>query len=213
MNSMHLSKINWEKAHSIFTPEKESFLSKSRKTLNKYPKVEESLRILAGFGVVGIALLMPGLAKVITSELRDRERQRYRRMWQRLQERKLVKIKETSDGQVVEITQAGFKKALKYKIEEMKIKKPKKWDGKWRIVIFDVPEKKKGARDIFRRYLQYLNFEMLNKSVFVHPHPCFDEVEFLRQISGIGREVTYIVASSIETSKNLRRHFDLPEEN
>lgn len=208
---MDITRIDWRKTQDIFAPEKDSFLERSKKTLRKYPHVEESLRILAGFGVVSLVLLMPGLSKVIAADLRNKERQRYRRMWQRLRERKLVKIKETSAGQVVEITQAGFKKALRFKIEEMKIKQPKRWDKHWRIVIFDVPEKKKRARDGFRHYLNNLGFEMLNKSVFVHPYPCFDEVEFLRQISGIGKEVTYIVASSVETSKDLRKHFDLPD--
>jgi len=44
---------------------------------------------------------------------------------------------------VVEITQEGIKKALKYKLGEMAVKKPIAWDGKWRVAIFDVSEKRK----------------------------------------------------------------------
>jgi hypothetical protein len=54
-----------------------------------------------------------------------------------------VTIRETPEGTVVEITQEGIKKALKYKLGEMAVKKPIAWDGKWRVAIFDVSEKRK----------------------------------------------------------------------
>ena len=130
-------------------------------------------------------------------------------MWRRFESKKWVTVKETVDGPVVEITQDGIKRALKYKLESMKVKSPAKWDGKWRIVIFDVKEEKRYGRDRFRNHLQNLGFYMLNRSVFVHPYPCFDEVEFLRQISSVGREVTYIVAESVESATSLKSYFGL----
>src|SRR3989344_4682297 len=49
-------------------------------------------------------------------------------------------------------------KALKFKIDEMEIKKPAKWDGEWRIVIFDIPERFKKAREALRKKLKDLGF-------------------------------------------------------
>lgn len=46
---------------------------------------------------------------------------------------------------VVEITKEGIKVALQYKFTEMKIPQPDRWDKKWRVVIFDVSEGKKGC--------------------------------------------------------------------
>lgn len=202
-------RVNAEKLKEIFAPEKETFLRKAKKTLKKYPYWNETLMILAGLGTVGLAVMMPGLGRVVAQEVRDWEKQRYRRMWEGLEKRKLVKVYETPQGTCVEITKDGRKQALKYKISTMKIKEPNKWDGKWRIVIFDVAEAKKKRRDVFRDYLKQLNFYMLNRSVFVHPFSCFDEVEFLRQISGVGEDVTYIVADLVETSSDLKEHFNL----
>lgn len=42
-----------------------------------------------------------------------------------------------------------------------------KWDGKWRLVIFDVPEAKRGVRDLFRRRLKDWGFRSWQKSVWV----------------------------------------------
>ena len=126
-----------------------------------------------------------------------------------MEKQKLVKITYKAGDTIVEITQDGLIKALKYKLNDIKVKKPKSWDKMWRVIIFDVPEKKRKCRDDFRYYLQKAGFYSLNESVYVHPYPCFDEVEFLRQVTGTGGDVTYLVANSIETSTKLLDHFDL----
>lgn len=203
------SKVDWEKVRKIFEPERESYFSRVRKGLDKYPLAKDTLLVLAGVGVVSLAMLVPGLVAVVGKEVRRKQRDSFNRRLRRFQEQKLVEVKEDASGTTVEITQEGIRRALRYKLETMAVKKQKTWDRMWRIVIFDVSEEKKKQRDVFRHFLQALGFYMLNRSVFVHPYPCFDEVEFLRQISGVGREVTYIVAKSVETSVSLERHFGL----
>ena len=55
---------------------------------------------------------------------------------------RLVDYKEDKDGFCENyFDKEGEKKALKFKLDEMEIKKPAKWDGEWRIVIFDIPER------------------------------------------------------------------------
>ena len=60
----------------------------------------------------------------------------------------------------------------------MKIRKPAKWDGKWRIVVFDIPENLRSIRQALREHLCRLQFYQLQKSVFVLPYECGDEIEF-----------------------------------
>ena len=201
--------VDWEKVNKIFTPEKESFLKKSKKTLEKYPLAKDVLIITAGLGIVSLALLMPPLAIIVGKEAKRAEKDNFMKRLGRLKQQKFVEIIDKPEGPIVKITENGVKKALQYKLETMALKKPKKWDGLWRMVVFDVPEEKKRARDSFRRYLNNLGFHSLNQSVFVHPFPCFNEVEFLRQICDTGKEVTYIVAKTIESSTDLKKHFGL----
>jgi len=54
-----------------------------------------------------------------------------------------------------------------------------------------------------------MGFYMLQKSVWVYPYPCFDEIEFLRQIYKVEINVTYILAKSIENSEYLADNFQL----
>ncbi|MBU4299094.1 hypothetical protein KJ636_03570, partial [Patescibacteria group bacterium] len=93
--------------------------------------------------------------------LREKIRELYRS--------KLVQAKENPDGSCTLIlTEKGKMKALTYHFQEMKIKK-ENWDGKWRIVVFDIPEKLRWGRDALRDKLKELNFYEFQKSVFVFP--------------------------------------------
>jgi len=47
----------------------------------------------------------------------------------------------------------------------------KKWDGKIRLVIFDIPEKKAHLRNLIRDELRILNYQYLQKSVYVGKAP------------------------------------------
>lgn len=204
-----ISKVDWEKARGIFAPEGENFIKKARDVWTKYPAAREALQILAALGTVSLMVMIPPLGITIGRLVKNQETSRYHKMWKRWEKQKMVRIRETPEGTVVEITQEGIKRALKYKLAELSIKKPIIWDGKWRLVIFDVSEKKKRNRDCFRDNLRRMGFYCLNESVFVHPYPCFDEIEYLRQMTGVGEEVTCLTAESIETGSDLKTHFDL----
>lgn len=50
------------------------------------------------------------------------------------------------------------------------------WDGTWRIVIFDIPEKEKRLRENVRRKLIDLGFGRWQRSVYINPHDIADEI-------------------------------------
>lgn len=198
MSNLILENLNWEKAAKIFAPEKENWEKKLKKGIEKYPLTKDLLIILAAGGFVSLALIAPPLAGMIGKEIKWRERTKFNQRLERLKKRKLINITYHHDGTKVEITQDGRKKALEYKFEEMKIKKPSRWDGKWRIVIFDVAENKRKQRDRLREKLKEIGFITLNESVLIYPYPCQDEVEFVRQVFGVGAEVTYLTTERFE---------------
>lgn len=53
--------------------------------------------------------------------------------------------------------------------EKLYQERQKEWDGKWRVVIFDVPEKQRKTRDDLRFELKKLGFGSWQKSVWVTP--------------------------------------------
>ena len=56
------------------------------------------------------------------------------------------------------------------------------WDKKWRLVIFDIPEKKKPAREALREKLKDLGFAKLQDSVWVTPFPCENEIKLIKLV-------------------------------
>lgn len=69
-----------------------------------------------------------------------------------------------------------------------------KWDGFWRIVIFDVPESKRYQRDQLRQYLDDLGFGQLQRSVYITPYD-FDQdlMEFFK-LKGLWGKVVLLEA-------------------
>lgn len=47
---------------------------------------------------------------------------------------------------------------------------PQPWDGKWRIVFFDVPEQKRPLRDYLRGVLKRFGFYEFQRSMWIYPY-------------------------------------------
>ncbi|MBI2622990.1 MAG: hypothetical protein HYW65_00230 [Candidatus Liptonbacteria bacterium] len=127
-----------------------------------------------------------------------------------LYESKMVEKKEHEDGTVTMVlSERGRKRALTYHAHTIKILRPNSWDKKWRIVIFDIPETARDARDSLREHLTRLGFHELQKSVSVFPFECRDEIEFLIELHEMRPHVRFIVADSIDNELHLKRVFNL----
>ncbi len=107
------------------------------------------------------------------------------------------------------MTTAGQRLWEQWQREDFKLKKPKRWDKKWRIIIFDIPEKKRRTRDKIREILFNAGFQRIQDSVWVYPYDCEDLIGLLKTDYGIGRDMLYIIADQIENDKYLRMDFDL----
>ncbi len=54
-------------------------------------------------------------------------------------------------------------------------KKP--WDGKWRVVMYDLPVRLGGRRNVLRNWLKKLGLGQWQMSIWVSPHPIIDRVD------------------------------------
>jgi len=108
------------------------------------------------------------------------------------------------------LTSEGKKKAGRFQIDSLKIAKPKNWDKKWRLVIFDISQLRQVMRNAFRGKLKELGFYPLQKSVWVCPYECQDEIALLRDFFGLNeKEIRLIRAEDIEDDSYLRKIFKL----
>lgn len=209
---LQLENIDWHKTEQLFQIDRNAFIKGIKHDLKIDPKAKEILKLLAGGAIIAASMVIPVLPMAIAPFIIEQGRYRkgpFGQVIRRLKRQKLINITEENGQTVVRITQMGRIRALRYKLDEMNIKKPKIWDKKWRVIIFDIPERYKPFRELFRKQLQKLGFYQLQRSVYVHAFPCFDEVEFIRQIFHVAINVTYIKADTIENSQDLHGQFHL----
>ena len=115
------------------------------------------------------------------------------------------------EGSRVELTEKGMKIAEELaQREEVRPVPQKKWDQKWRIIMFDVWERRRKVRDELRATLKEIGFVKVQDSAWVYPYPCEKLLIFLRTHLKLGRGVLYVVADEIEHDEKLRAHFNLP---
>jgi len=126
-----------------------------------------------------------------------------------LKKKKYIRIYFEDKEKVAELTDLGKDKLYKLIVEKLELSKnlPKEWDKKWRIVIFDIPDEKKSARDVLAGKLKYFGFIPIQESVFAYPYECFPEIDYIRKTYNISSYVQYIVADRIECEVNLIKHF------
>lgn len=168
--------------------------------------VKDILVGLAKGGVILSSFAVPNIASVLKLFDADNSRERYRinRIIKKLEEERMIEIYEKEGEERVEITEKGKRRVRKFQIDELKLKRPKKWDGKWRIIIFDIPERFKRGRDALTRKIRDMEILKLQKSVYVCPFECRDEIDFVGETFGVRKFINYIIASDVGEAEGLK---------
>lgn len=109
----------------------------------------------------------------------------------------------------ISLTKEGRQKAGKYLIDELEIKKPKNWDGQYRIVMFDIPNITRLRRDVFRGKLKELGFYRLQQSVWVHPYECKKEIGLLQEFLGLTDKELKVITGKINNDAFLHKFFQI----
>ena len=163
-------------------------------------------------GVIAMAALAPGLANALgkSKYLRQRLYQARKRISVLITDGYLV-LDERDGKKFIRLTEKGERFAAMMHEGALAPKRPKRWDRKWRMLIFDIPERRRGVREKIRATLITLGFVRLQDSVWVFPYDCEDFIIVLKAEFKIGKDVLYVIADHIENDRHLLRHFSLPE--
>jgi len=150
------------------------------------------------------------IIKGISEGLKEIDQQTIDRAVGSLVKTKLIKEKYNRDGTITLIlNDYGKERAMTFNLENIKVPHQKNWDGKWRIVIFDIPYYLRKSRDSLRLLLKQMGFYTLQKSVFIHPFDCQKEIEFITEYHHANKYIRFIVADSVDNESFLRKHFEL----
>ncbi|TSC76809.1 MAG: phenylacetic acid degradation operon negative regulatory protein [Parcubacteria group bacterium Gr01-1014_33] len=126
-----------------------------------------------------------------------------------LKKRKFIEVQTKDNTRELSLTKEGYKNVLVSAFRELKINRPATWDKIWRVIIFDIPDKKKWARDTLRKSLREMGFLQLQKSAFVSPYPCEEEAEYLTGLLDIVGHVRLIRTQEIIHDDDIRTSFSL----
>lgn len=136
-------------------------------------------------------------------------RKRLRETASRLKRKGLIDFVKKGNRTFLALTKKGQVAAAAVSSGNYQIKKPLRWDGRWRLVIFDISERRRPVRDRVRHLMRTLGLYRLQDSVWVHPYECEEIITILKTDLNIRSELLYVIADAIEFDKPLRKYFAL----
>ncbi len=171
------------------------------------------LSVVAAAGIIGVALVAPNIFQALPSLM---GKQRYKLTFQtktalgRLKVKGYIRFLEKNGKKSVEITETGQRAlALLIARESAPARKKHRWDGRWRMVMFDIPQKRKLVRDRLRMIMRECGFLRVQNSVWVSPYDCEELVGLIKMDLRLGTSVLYAVVEEMENDSWMKRHFGL----
>lgn len=127
-----------------------------------------------------------------------------------LRRQSLVTTQKDADSIQLQLTVKGIHRVQRAQIEAISVQSQEPWDKRWRMVLFDIPARKAESRYILTSQLKRLGFIMVQRSMWVHPYPCFNEVAQLVQYANLQPFVTMAEISRIDDSSQRRLFVHYP---
>jgi len=113
-----------------------------------------------------------------------------------------LEIVEKDNQKVVRITKKGRFKLWSPVINE-------EWDGRWRLVAFDIEEIHRSKRDYFRNALKIMGFKKMQKSLWICPYDISEDIEKVIDMLNIEVNVDYFIADAITNKEKYLYMFNL----
>jgi len=177
--------------------------------MNKFRLSEnqkETLKIIGQCLILASAIAVPNIIKLLKPKNRF---QKYynKNIINRLAEKDVVYL----FGDKIKLTPRGLELLRKIQIEDIAIRKPDEWNNIWHLVSYDIPENKKKERDFFRRKLTNLDFRQIQKSLWVIPYECEEEIAVIAQNLGISPYVAYLNTGYLPQQEKLLKNFNIKQ--
>jgi len=189
--------------------------SGARKKRQKHNLQRAVLLTVGMAGLVTVMATAPNALQLLEiTGINARLRYRAKSAIGRLKQKGEIEFVEREGKKYIRLTERG-EKTLAFMKEKTALatKKPKRWDQRYRLVMFDVPEKRKRTRDRLRREMQETGFLRLQDSAWVYPYDCEEFIALLKADLHIGKDVLYAVIEEIDNDIPIRKHFSLPNKN
>ena len=169
-------------------------------------KKEQEIIKLIGLGIlVSGSLVLPNLPQALKFYKSSKKTYNHlKRIINTLRSKNLIIL----SGEKIYLSKRGQEIAKKIETEEIVIKRTD-WDGLWRIVAWDIPEKNKKERDYFRQKLDNLGFYRIQASMWVIPFECKQEIAIIAQHLKLSPYVMYLLTDKLPNQNKLIQIFNL----
>lgn len=172
----------------------------------KFGESEREVLKMIGLGTLVLAsFVFPGLPLALKPFFKNQGPKKFNKTIKRLEEKGVIYL----SADRVKMTKKGERLMREIQIKDIKIERPEKWDKVWHLVSYDIPEKYKKERDWFRQTLERWNFYQVQKSLWVCPFECREEIAILAQTLKISPYVAYMNTDHLPVQKNLEKYFGL----
>lgn len=176
--------------------------------------------VLAVLGIVGLATVAMVAPNAIRALELFYKRKRKGRILYKTKVKKLtqtlhylkrrgeISFKRAGDDYEVVLTDKGERRLGKINFDNIEIKRPEIWDGKFWLVAVDIPVKYKIGADSFREKIKELGLFALQKSLWFYPFDPRGEIEFVARMFGISEFVTEMKIEHLDKSdEDVTRKF------
>lgn len=141
---------------------------------------------------------------------KEYQKRNFSDIFTRLHRKGFIEVEQRGHNLHIALTPEGRQLAGYLQINALKIHRPKTWDRKWRLVMFDIAQPKRRHRNALRGKLEELGFVLYQKSVWVHAFNCRDEIAILKDFFGLhNKEISLIVAAKIDREDYFKKRFAL----
>lgn len=169
------------------------------------------LRLIGTGVVLGTAVVAPNVVQVL-DVFDPKGRAQRNKIWKAikyLESQERIRITEEDGERRLSLTNRGKEALHELSIDELSVQHPRMWDRKWRIVMFDIPMYKSRNRIPFREKIQDLGFAMYQKSVWVYPYECREEVLMVAEHYEVREYIRYMTVEEMSNMREFVKKFDL----
>ena len=107
----------------------------------------------------------------------------------------------------LQVTEKARRRLAKHEFRDKSVASMQKWDHKWRIITYDIPEDQRSARDALSAQLRRYGCFQLQKSTWITPFPCRDDIAYIATHHGVDPFVTYFEAINLDNDTALIARF------
>jgi CRISPR-associated endonuclease Cas2 len=170
------------------------------------------LGTVAVAGILAVAMVAPGVVELLGGfgSRKKRMAEQSRSALTRLAARGHIVFEQRNGKKFALITPEGQRAlALQQQKALLATRSKKRWDRRYRVIIFDIPEKSRSQRVQLREAMREAGFLQIQKSVWLHPYECEDLVALIKADLHLGKNVVYMIVEKIEHDEWIRKHFGL----